>query len=650
MVHRFNLATKAKARLALKALLAEGEGPRLRARWRRLRLGGVGWSLVGLCGGVLALALLGFGMLALRLSQGPIGLESLTPRIASSLEERFGGQYSFALGPTALERGENGATVSFQGVEIRDRAGRTLLAAPKGDISLDLLALATLEVKVKRLELVGLDLRMTVQPGGALSLEGAREPNAVAIDLPPPPAAAPDAPAPAFAAEIGPLVWNLVEAVTSQNQTLDRLGIAHGRLEVEDGATHRKVVFEDSRRRLRQIRGGRGAHRLRDRPAGRWSVAIHARGVGAHALSVEAKDLNLDDLLLATGRKPPFKATMPISAKVEVALAEDRSLAAMTGSFALGAGYLKLDDPDHKPLLIDEVVGGWRWDAAERRFAVENVQFFAGQTHVTFGGSLAPPTAADPVWTAAFDAGETFLGGDRPDEPPIRLDRARLRARYAPADQRLTVDDFSIAGPGGEGALSSEVVNTGAGPTLKLRLRMGRVPLLGLSHLWPTFLVADVRDWCIQNLRGGDLVSAALSIDWDAPTFATALRKQAVPADSIHGEFAAKDAAVQLLPGLPALAGLDGGGVVTGHEFSMSARRGFMDVAPGRRILAADIAFAVPDTSPKPLNPARASAHLQGSADALADLISRDALKPFVGLPIDPASVKGQFDGNLRST
>src|SRR5208337_2882534 len=83
------------------------------------------------------------------------------------------------------------------------------------------------------------------------------------------------------------------------------------------------------------------------------------------------------------------------------------------------------------------------------------------------------------------------------------------------------------------------------------------------------------------------------------------------------------------------------------HEFAMSGKRGFMDVSAGRRILASDIAFSIPDTSPKPLNPAQASAHVQGSAEALAELISRDALKPFVGLPVDPASVKGQFDGKL---
>ena len=123
--------------------------------------------------------------------------------------------------------------------------------------------------------------------------------------------------------------------------------------------------------------------------------------------------------------------------------------------------------------------------------------------------------------------------------------------------------------------------------------------------------------------------------------------KQAVPADSVHGEFSAKDISLQLLPGMPIVSGLEGGGVMTGHDFAMSGSHGFMDVSPGRRILASNIVFTVPDTTPKPLNPARASAHLQGPADALADLISRDALKPFVGLPIDPASVKGQFDGDL---
>jgi Protein of unknown function/AsmA-like C-terminal region len=657
LVHRFDTATKTKARLALKTMLANCDGPRLRSRgfrWRGVRIGRVGWSLLGLGGGLLALVLLGFGLLAWRLSQGPIGLDSLTPRIAQSLEERFGHRYSFALGPTILERGENGVAISFQGVAIRDRAGRTLVSAPKGDISLDLPALATLEVKAKRLELVGLDLRLTVQPDGALSVEGAKEPDAVAIDLPAPKSVkntAGDAlskqAAPDFAARLGPIVSNLIEAVTGQDQALDRLGIAHGRLEVEDGATHQKVVFEDLDLAFDKSTTAAGLDLSALGPAGRWSVAIKAQGEGLRSLDVEAHDLDLNDLLLATGRKVPFDATMPISAKLELQLAADKSLAEMRGRFGLGAGYFKLADPDHEPFLVDEITGGWSWDAATQRFRVNEVQLFADQTHVFFYGSISPPSAANPAWVADMRSSDTVLAGERPGEQPVHLDSAIFQARYFAADQRFIVDNFSIAGPGANGSVKSESAMTDAGPTLKLKLDMAHTAAVNIARLWPSFIAADVRNWCIQNLRGGELVSAALSIDWDGPTFATALKKQAVPADSVHGEFSARDISLQLLPGVPIVSGLDGSGVMTGHDFAMSGKQGFMDISPGRRILASDIAFIVPDTTPKPLNPARASAHLQGPADALADLVSRDALKPFVGLPIDPASVKGQFDGNL---
>jgi hypothetical protein len=655
LVNRFDTATRAQAKLALKALLASRTGPRLPSRWRGVSVRRLCFAVLGFGGGSLALALLALGVVALRLAQGPIGLESLTPRIAQSLEERFGHRYSFTLGPTSLESGENGVTLGFEGIVIRDRAGRTIVAAPKGDIGLDLLALATFDVKVKRLELVGLDLRLTMQPNGALSVEGANEPGAAIIDLPPleapvsEGAAGPTAgaPPPPFAARFGPPVWNLIEAITGQDQALDRLGVKHGRLEVEDGATHRKIVFEQFDLSFDKSGAVAGLKMSAEGPAGRSSLAVEAQGVGLRSLSVEAHDVNLDDLLVASGRRLPFEATMPISTKLKIDLAEDKSLASMEGRFGLGAGYFKLDNPDHEPFLVDEVTGGLRWDSATQRFLVENVQLFAAETHVFFDGVVTPPSAANPAWDADLNSTDTVLGGERPGEQPIVLAKAGFQARYFANEQRLTVDNFAISGAGANGSLKSEATMTSAGPTLKVKLDMGDTALVNIARLWPSFLVADVRNWCIQNLRGGELVAASLSVDWDVPAMALALKKQAVPANSVHGEFSVRDASFQLLPGVPVMSGVEGGGVVTGHDIAMSAKRGFMDVSPGRRILATDIAFVVPDTSPKPLNPAQASAHLQGSADALADLISRDALKPFVGLPIDPASVKGEFDGKL---
>jgi hypothetical protein len=651
LAQRFDTATKTRARLALREMLAGGDGPQLRVGARGLRKGKLVWRLVGVFGALLAIVLLGLGGLYLRLAAGPIGLESLTPRIVKSLEERFGKQYQFEIGPTTLEHGENGPTIAFQGVVIKDSAGRTLLTAPKGDIALDLLALATLDVKVKRLQLAGLDLRLTVQPNGALSVASAQQPD-VAIDLPPPPApavveAANAGPPIPFTSQLGPVIWDLIAAVTGQQQTLDRVGLVHGRLEVENSETHRKVAFEDVNLAFDKAADAAGLEVSGTGPAGKWSLAVKAQGEGLHTLSIEAKDLNLDDIFTASGRPAPFEATMPISAKLDVELASDKSLSAMRGRFALGAGYFKLNDPDHEPLLIDEVVGGWAWEAATRQFNLDNIQLFAGETHYVLSGSVAPPTTTDPAWVFDANSNDTVLAAERPGEEAVKLNQVALHARFLPAEKTFVLDNFAISGPGVEASMTGGSVLTPDGPTLKLAIKMANTPVLNISRLWPSLLVADVRNWCIQNVLGGELTSASLSLDWDARTFATALKKQPVPADSIHGEFAARDVSVQLLPGLPPLSGLEGGGIVTGHDFKMTSRQGFIELEPDRRILGSDIRFTVPDTSPKVLNPAFASAHLQGSVDALADLLSREALKPFAGLPIDPSSVKGQFDGQL---
>jgi hypothetical protein len=117
LTHRIDAETKTRAREALHALLATAAGDQLPPRVKRSSsLRALLFSILGICGGLAAVALLALGVLSYRLSLGPIALDALNPRIAQSLEERFDGQYSFELGPTALERGETGVGLTFQGV------------------------------------------------------------------------------------------------------------------------------------------------------------------------------------------------------------------------------------------------------------------------------------------------------------------------------------------------------------------------------------------------------------------------------------------------------------------------------------------------------------------------------------------------------
>ena len=74
--------------------------------------------------------------------------------------------------------------LGFKGLTLRDAAGRTVLSAPSGKVGLDPFALALLDVKVRRLELDGLDLRLRVAADGALSLAVANDAGATPIPLP----------------------------------------------------------------------------------------------------------------------------------------------------------------------------------------------------------------------------------------------------------------------------------------------------------------------------------------------------------------------------------------------------------------------------------------------------------------------------------
>jgi hypothetical protein len=647
LTDRIDAPAKWRARLALRALSESNAGRRLPARLLGLSPRRLLFSFLGISGGLAAGALLALGVVAYRLSLGPIALDSLNPRIAQSLEERFGGEYSFQLGPTSLERGETGIGLTFQGVVIRDRAGRTLLVAPKGEVGLDLWDFALFSVRAKRLELVGVDLALAVRPDGALSISAGQaigQTGGVSFEVPATPNSAGGRSATIFAA----LGWSMINAMTSSSIPLERLGVVHGRMTVDDATTGQKKQFDDVNIDFDKSHGGAALKVSAHGQAGPWSFAIQAHGGGDGALEMEAHDLNFADILMGAGlREFAFETDMPISFKLDLQMNADRKLAAMEGKFSLGAGYFKLEDPDHEPMLIDEAGGGLRWDPVAQRLLIQDVQLFEGETHILLSGAISPPAAANPAWVIDLAGSDAVFGAERPGEQPIHIGKSDFKARYLPDEKRFIVDNFSIAGPDANGSLKAEVIATDQGPTLKLDMSIGQSPMTNLARLWPSFITPEVRNWCIDNIKAGELVSASLSIDWDAEAFKNAREKRAVPRDSVHGTFSARDVTAQLLPGVPPMAGMEGGGSMTGLDMTINGTRGFIDMGPGKRILASDISFVVPDLSPKPLNAAQASAHFQGGADALIDLISRDKLRPFVGLPADFGAPKGHFDGKL---
>ena len=613
--------------------------PALRRGRRRRRPRGMAHITLKLATIVVALAIAILGGGYVYLGQGPISLESLRPAIADSLQSRLRPGYRVALGPIAISRGAHGVGIGFKGLAIHDPAGRVVVSAPGGRIGLDALALFSLGVKVRRLELDGLQLALRVGSNGELSLS-AGDADAAAIALGPTPATP-------VANNFGALVAGLAESMAGVDQPLDHVAIVDGKLTVQTAGRDQPAVYDDLRLTFDRSGNSASASLAAHGPSGDWRVAARAQAGAGRKLTVEAHQLSVDDFLRLDPHPPRFTFNSPISFDFTAAASPAGALTALDAKFSIGAGSFDPHDPDGAPpISIDEATGKATLDS-KGRYDLEKVEVLAGATHVRIGGWLAPPAPGDRLWRAHLHSSDSLFAAPRAGDPAAAFDNVDLNAHFDPDTQTFATDEFIAHGPGLTGKFAFGLHLAAAGPELKMDLE-GQGSLMEALRLWPTFINPDARKWCEENIHGGELATGSLKVDWDAAALAAVLAKHAPPADSVNGRFTLHNAAVDLLPGLPTTSGLDATGVITGRYFHAEAPHGIMDLGGGRRLTGTNLSFTVPDTKPVPRMPAEGAGHISGGADALADLLMRDALKRYVGVTLDPNAIKGQFNGDLK--
>jgi hypothetical protein len=624
----------------MRGMAADAEGPRLRPRRRRLAARRIAHICLRLVECVAALFIVGGLALASLLARGPLRLVGMHDQIQTSLQERVGDRYAINLGPTYLMHDSWGVGLGFKGLTVRDAAGRTVLSAPSGKLGLDPFAAALLDVRVRRLELDGLDLRLRVAADGALSLAVASDSGATPIPLS----------GATLEGESGPALAALVraaaETMAGAAQALDRLTLANGHFEVENEATQRSVVYNDFAVTFDHSGSTANARISATGPAGPWTIAAHASDGDAPTLSIQGHDLSLADLQTFDRRPPPLTAEGPIAFRVDAAVTPESALRELTGRFTLGAGRVRINNPDAAPFFIDEASGAMAWDEGARRFRVDRLQVLAGLTHVETHGWVAPPADAARVWSAHLESDGAQFGPERPGANPVALQSMVFDARFLETTSHFIIDGLTARGPTVDVTLKAETAPDGEGSSLKLAIDAGPSATSDLIRLWPQFINPDVRQWCAENLHGGRL-QGSMKADWTAADLDAMEHKRGLPRDSLHGEFTTHDVGVDLMPGLPIMVTDEGSGTFTGHEFTVSGSHATMVLSPSRRVQANSLTFTVPDTTPRAIVDASAKAHMSGTADALADLLMREPLRRQAGLALDPGTVKGHAEGDL---
>ncbi len=584
------------------------------------------------------------GFLAFRLEQGPISLEAFKPHIERDLDRRLGEGYAFRFAAATVEKGLRGVGLVFADVVVKDPGGRTVLSAPRAELLVHFASLLMGDVAPVRLDLLDLSLRLSVSPDGSLSLLAGAE--SVVLSAP----AKAQTPAIDVFSEG---LRQVMDAATSRNALLGELkhiGVARGTLVFEDQAADRSIRFEDLQFAFEKSRSSAHLGLSAVGPNGRWRIDARTMEQGAErALDVEVSDLSFDELSLLPGlRDPPFDFDMPLSFKLRLGLTPEGGLGVSEGSFAFGAGYFYLHDPDHEPALVEALKGAFRFDPASHRLMLEGGEWRSGASRIGFSATLSPPRTEAEAWSLeASSAPGSVFGPQRPGQVPLALERGRLVARLFPQTRKLLIDQFEVAGPlvDLKGTVEASLEEPGQ-PRLQLGLTIGRMPSHAVLRLWPSPVAPPVRGYLFDRLGGGSL-AGKIAIDFDAAAFA-ALKNHTVLSDpSVRVDFTVSNGALLLLPGVPPLVGVEASGVVTGNTTSLTITRGAIEGQNGRRLTLTDALFIAPDNDKKPA-PASVQARFTGSMDAVADILGREGMKPYGGMLIDSSILKGQVDAQLN--
>ena len=630
--------------------------------------------MLAFCFSTIVLVVVGGTIVIMLLGNGSIKFD-IARQIAATLNSHVGGGYVFEVGSTAIAGTSSGPSLAISGLTVRDGRGRAIITAPRAMLAVDPLSLAVGQVSPKRLELQALTLSLVRLPDGTIALSGGADDSAdvslanLASTLSDPhdaanptgPALPPAAPDPAASPDAAPtpLPALVAKAVTAASDALfgsgsplravDRFGVSGAKLVVDDRLRGTQTTYTNLDIDVdREATGSIYVTVAADGPAGHWSgnARVSRAADGTRKLDLAADRLSPDELMLAAGvRAAGFETDMPLSFSLSVEIGPDGKLRHAGGPVSFGAGYFKLDDPDHEPAMVDRFDTVLTMDPVTGALGFGEGVLVADATRFDFRLDATPPQKTDGAWAVTGRASGR-LGAERPGEGPIKIDGIAFHARVFAASHQMMLDEASASGPTIDFKMNAAFQPTEAGFLITSDMTMGKMPGPDVIRLWPNWVASPVRAWLLRSLQGGAIEWGKGHLSLTKQDLDTMRRQHSVPDDHVHIEFGASNASLAFMEGVPALRGLDGKGVITGDSFKFIATKAEMDVSPGHRLVATEGSMIVPTTDPKP-TPAVIALHVTGAIDTAAELLSRDALKPYANLPIDATTVAGAFDGRL---
>lgn len=573
------------------------------------------------------------------LARGPIETAFLSERIAQGIEERIGAGIDVEVGRTIVETSEAGFGLHIVDIVLKDAKGREILRSPDAKVSFSPLRLLRYGIVPDRIALRGMAMKAEITPEGDIIFKTAGgagpagEPAGVVST-----------------AQFGDVsAFFLSLGGPESAGGLSALSIENASLLIEDRRNGKQIAFQNMSLAFGSPREGaleaKGSLR-KERDVVPFSMTSEPVAEGRRLRFAFA---GVGDQLLQAvlgARTPYLHLGSKLEAGAEALVGLDGRLRDLALSAAMGAGSLTVPalHPESYPVDRFAVTARWRSEAPQE--ATLRAEFAGGGASLSIAGPVEVPALGWQSWRWRAAGERWTLPALAAGEAQPLAERVELDATLDPTARALAVHRLAAQGGGADIALSGRFWSEDAGPGLSLTLAAGRMALRQAIAWWPAFAAPHARDFLARGVRGGELQHLSLALDMPTAVLQQAARQEPLPRDAVRLEAAVENGVLSVAEGLPPIAGLSGQARLDALQLQGSASRGHLEPRPGRRVALSEGSFAfsrldtwAPD--------AQFRFKVAGGLDAVAELLRAPALKDAHKVDVDPANVKGQFDGTV---
>jgi Protein of unknown function len=474
----------------------------------------------------------------------------------------------------------------IEDIRLIANTGRSLLALPEAQVSVQPGALLTGRIRPSELRLVGARLAVRRDVTGRIDLEfdGQGEgagPKTFSEVLT------------ATEALFASPALNSLTSIEAEGLTLvltdDRAGrawqVGDGRLVIDNGATAISAELG-----LTLLDG--------DEPAQAVLTLVSDKGAKTARLTAKVDNIAATDL---AAMAPPLAflafVDAPISGALDARLADDGRFAGFSGKLSLGAGRLAPGE-GARPVGFDRASLALAYDPATARIELSDLSVESaslrlkaqghGDLQGPDGSALTGGALPDSV-LAQIAFQEVVVDPEGLFEEPIRFGEGALDLRLRLKPFRLEIGQLALTEGDERLLLSGQVGTDDGGWGGALDVRLNRIDADRLLKVWPVSAVPKTRAWFADNVGQGRLydVQAALR-----------LKPGGQPQFNLSYEFS--DTEVRFVRTLPPILNGRGHATLENKTYTVALDQGHVMAPEGGRIEADGSVFQILDITQRP--------------------------------------------------